>query len=818
MANDGIRSITIKNFRGFDKEISFNFEENKFILLTAPNGSGKTSLIDAIEWCFTGNIKRLYDSFESRTDSSERETERVKRGLLKHQGSRGETKVNISLAHNNTNYLITRTQNNEGLNTSLSTVLVTDSNGVEVQNFFERIINIENFYNYNVCNMSKTHSFLGTKRKEMGERLADFTTDYGHIETICQNLTNYNVDIDKAISALTATEEGYLQPFQDNLSKHSNAIDILPYNPTLLYHGDLQNIDSFTIEQLNRQKTNLLHCGYNQIAYLCETLLDQKKKFDFVNNLIYLRKEFVASAESIEKAQGLDIVDEKIKTTSTLLSKLKHTLANINKDNVLKLQSDIIQLNVANYNANAVKDSMDNLKILQEESDALSGEIKTLESGNKILSTLTTIAAEKEGLLNYRKEMHENALVAQCPICMSKDFSYIEEDKITSIAQNYQADHNSLIATKKHKFKYTNEQKNEIISALLTMSKQIFTDELKIAQDNYNELITLKNTTSEFFTKLKDTKDENGQSYSKGKLPSIEDIDSDIQRVSQTMANINFTDYESDMKNEITNISDIIGYQIEHDNISTLQSRVKAFLSSKSKDITFDTKRFDKILLNKKIAAIDSCIKNNEYHKALEELTKAKEKHAKDKAEEQRLRVLKTKVTERRGQIQDVLTEMKSNEYERVGPYLSQIFKKLSRAGNIAKINIEPDGARGLLRIVDENGISILNRLSDGQLSVFVLSYFIGNIFSRKSLSDNLKIYLIDDITSCMDDINMLAFLDFIKYQLNSASPDSAISQLFFSTCDERIQALLDHKLKASHVQFKLLDGEQFSKARQVKE
>ena len=48
-----IQRIKISNFRGFrDKEIDFCGKS--VVLLSAANGVGKTTTIDAIEWCLTG--------------------------------------------------------------------------------------------------------------------------------------------------------------------------------------------------------------------------------------------------------------------------------------------------------------------------------------------------------------------------------------------------------------------------------------------------------------------------------------------------------------------------------------------------------------------------------------------------------------------------------------------------------------------------------------------------------------------------------------------------------------------------------------------
>lgn len=90
-----------------------------------------------------------------------------------------------------------------------------------------------------------------------------------------------------------------------------------------------------------------------------------------------------------------------------------------------------------------------------------------------------------------------------------------------------------------------------------------------------------------------------------------------------------------------------------------------------------------------------------------------------------------------------------------------------------------------------------MNILSNGQISVFMLAYFFATIQTRYD-RENMKIFFIDDLTACMDDVNMLAFLDILKYQMSSKQMSSkkTMDQLFFITCDERISDLLEYKLK----------------------
>lgn len=57
--------LKMQNFRAFEGTLRFNFVSSRtgkpasFVAIYAPNGMGKTSLCDAMEWCLTGNVHRL---------------------------------------------------------------------------------------------------------------------------------------------------------------------------------------------------------------------------------------------------------------------------------------------------------------------------------------------------------------------------------------------------------------------------------------------------------------------------------------------------------------------------------------------------------------------------------------------------------------------------------------------------------------------------------------------------------------------------------------------------------------------------------------
>lgn len=86
-----------------------------------------------------------------------------------------------------------------------------------------------------------------------------------------------------------------------------------------------------------------------------------------------------------------------------------------------------------------------------------------------------------------------------------------------------------------------------------------------------------------------------------------------------------------------------------------------------------------------------------------------------------------------------------------------------------------------------------------------MLAYFFAGINARNN-HEKMKVYFIDDLTACMDDVNMLAFTDLLKYQMSSKE---TMEQLFFITCDERISKLLKYKLRGRGIELReVLDAD----------
>lgn len=85
-----LKSIEIEAFRVYKDKQTFNFEclpghIANLIVLYAPNGFGKTSFFDAVEWGFTGKISRISENSNVRKIAEEE-----KGNILKNTESKNE--------------------------------------------------------------------------------------------------------------------------------------------------------------------------------------------------------------------------------------------------------------------------------------------------------------------------------------------------------------------------------------------------------------------------------------------------------------------------------------------------------------------------------------------------------------------------------------------------------------------------------------------------------------------------------------------------------------------------------------------------------
>ena len=251
---------------------------------------------------------------------------------------------------------------------------------------------------------------------------------------------------------------------------------------------------------------------------------------------------------------------------------------------------------------------------------------------------------------------------------------------------------------------------------------------------------------------------------------------------------------EQQLTDTYQKILTVLGYEFKDETVQQTYAKVKNLITK-----SYEVSNFSYDVFVSKLNAIDSILANQTLSNLKEKLEVDKNKNRKLDAEIDELRKLKDAASQRAIEIREVVEKLSKDEYQKVGPTLSKFYNKLIRFNSSDGIRIvqEKEG----ISLIDSKGKNIVNVLSNGQISVFMLAHFFAGINARND-REKMKVYFIDDLTACMDDVNMLAFMDLLKYQM---STKATMEQLFFITCDDRISKLLKYKLSGRGIEFREL-------------
>ena len=191
-----IRKIKMINFRGFrDKVIDFN--DKSVVLLSAANGVGKTTTIDAIEWCLTGNIGRLKTAFDTRS-TNEVDRKMNNDGILKNRDAGVKEKISVVLwlDDGEKEIILCREQISDELNPGVSKVTI-DENEEKAKKFIQEYVG-DSFYNFHFCDVQKSFNVQSKKRKDMKDLFGEFITNYDETKQIAENLDVFAEDVDRS--------------------------------------------------------------------------------------------------------------------------------------------------------------------------------------------------------------------------------------------------------------------------------------------------------------------------------------------------------------------------------------------------------------------------------------------------------------------------------------------------------------------------------------------------------------------------------------------------------------------------------------------
>lgn len=780
-----IRKIKMINFRGFrDKVIDFN--DKSVVLLSAANGVGKTTTIDAIEWCLTGNIGRLKTAFDTRS-TNEVDRKMNNDGILKNRDAGVKEKISVVLwlDDGEKEIILCREQISDELNPGVSKVTI-DENEEKAKKFIQEYVG-DSFYNFHFCDVQKSFNVQSKKRKDMKDLFGEFITNYDETKQIAENLDVFAEDVDRYIDdkAKQKISPEVIKTHEEQLAKVREDAKQIRYPEAIFYADEKMEIANLNKEELIAQKEELKNCGYQMVNERLSKLIENEALKNQQSIIKELDSYWKIKEKSIRCAvkNGFWENTDKISTLEMKLKKLKNL--SLTKDTILQDGESVIALKIEGF----MQSDFDRDKKAIEEKEnlikELCGEIELLTKNNKILGLLSSLYAHKQVMIEYRDAaINENSTV-RCPVCGSESFATMDAELILKEADDYIKQNGEAVKAKEIKKTSLQTEVDVLYQKIINCIKIIVEKETNTLQTEISNLKALKDEMQPYFDavkKLQKTEKEiNVEELTAEKIGELLTIvDNKILEESK----------EQNIRDSYQQILTVLGYEFKNETIEQTYAKVKNLITK-----FFKVSNFSYDVLVSKLNAIDSVLANQTLSDLNQILEEEKKKNQKLDVEIEKLEKLKGIASQRAKDIRDIVEKLSKDEYEKVGPTIGKFYNKLARFNSSDGINIvqQNDG----ISLVDNKNKNIVNILSNGQISVFMLAYFFAGINARND-REKMKIYFIDDLTACMDDVNMLAFMDLLKYQMSSKA---TMEQLFFVTCDDRISKLLKYKLSGCGIE-----------------
>ncbi len=784
-----IRKISMVNFRGFrDKTIDFN--DKSVVLLSAANGIGKTTTVDAIEWCLTGNIGRLKTAFDARsTNDADRKMNTD--GILKNRdaGAKAKVKVGLWLFDGEKETILCREQTKDELNPRSSKVTIDENE--EIAKAFIQEYAGDSFYNFHFCDVQKSFNVQSKKRKDLNDFFGEFITNYDRQKQIAENLDLFAEDVDRYIEDMTKQKvpQEVIEEHKKQLAKAREDAKQVSYPLTVFYPGEKTEIAGLNKEELTAQKSEVENCGYQMAKKEIYKLVENeslKNQQSVIKKIVFYwetKEEYIRRAVKAEFFKNTDAIT----ILETKLRKLKGM--SLLRNTIFQDGESVIALEIGRFMQSDFDADKKEIKEKEKRVKDLSDEIELLSKNNKMLKLLSSLSANKKVVIEYRDAAFKKNGVVRCPVCGSESFSTMEEDLILKEADEYIRQNGEAVKVKEEEKTLLETEIEKLYQKVINHTKAVVEKETETLENKISDLKVLKDEIQPYFDEVKKLQKIQ-------KAINVEELTA--EKVGNLLAAVEKRlleeSQEQEIKESYQKILAVLGYKFENETVQQTFAKVKNLIT-KSHDVS----DFSYDLLVSKLNAIDSILANQTLSDLNQKLEEENKKNQKLDTEIEKLQKLKDIASQRAKDIRTVVENLSKDEYEKVGPALSKFYNKLIRLNSSDGINIVQENEG--ISLVDDKSKNIVNVLSNGQISVFILAHFFAGINARND-REKMKVFFIDDLTACMDDVNMLAFMDLLKYQISSKA---TIEQLFFITCDDRISKLLKYKLSGRGIEVREL-------------
>ncbi|NWQ43311.1 AAA family ATPase [Bacillus sp. EB106-08-02-XG196] len=845
-----IKEIYIKNFRGYEEKTFTFFNGNKdnsgLILLSGSNGYGKTSLLDAFEWCFTGTIHRLKEDYDAR---NEKRNLKVKKGLIRHNGQNGDVVVKIEFIYKGADYKVKRifnsTDESLAFDTENSDFYINDEEITQLKTI-DYVLDepiAKDFYERYTCSYEKNLRIYEKSRENIYHLFSSFFGGTKDIEKIINNLDGDKKDkkhkgiIEQVETKVKAEliidfekkKEKYDEAFKelnDLLQAEQNNVsnDIKPQiYPIQKYYEDeikpisiIESDENFEekVIKLKRQKTYIQnikilqekHSGF-KVANQLKTYLDKLNRYDeFISRIYQPYQVNKVDIKSIQGKDSNDIVEEK---QAYLLH--QRELSNVSKPSIdgIKILKDISS-KIKGIDTERFQ-KFQSIDIRLKEYHTLDSQLKGFNTADEQLKSLRVLVDNKVGFESHRNEGNK-----KCPLCGSNEKFSDKDVELSRVAKDILGE----IDNKRNELQLTVDRYQQSLHSIYQTFFDYIKDFIGTNINNLDNLLKSFNVTNEF---------KNNCIHLKLDFQKInEEIVEEKKRLleNELIKTDEFIAFEETFLSNLINEDQELFGMLDKNNkvlkkidykaldISRKINYIHMFINSYQKlkegyPIIIPIEEINHVDIISKISYLDLWILRIETDKnlrskrnqlqILESSYKASEKEYLQKMGE--LKKLKQILTK----MKNIRNQWDKKMVEDIKVPLQKIYRRINRHTNIQDINLLIDGKTNQMASLNANindeEISATNILSAGQLSVMALAIFITVSMGQK---ENLfKCFFLDDPIQTMDDLNILSFVDLLRTELSESNKNNRfIDQLFFTTCDENLERLITHKMKSFGVNY----------------
>ncbi|MEI8613915.1 AAA family ATPase [Shewanella sp. PP-He15 brown] len=768
--------MRIDNFKSFGEPVDFDFSGADLVLFDGPNGFGKTTIFDAIELCFTGEISRI-----KKTDDKTKSYH-----ILKMDNSK-PTSVKLEILDGKKTLLvieviipanisgdagkvskykssIQRFEYHEWSYEAANNPIVLDLGKLKSLLGNEKLDSTFKLFNY--IQQEETNHFLKKNENERHQEVSHLfgtvneTKKVNKLDALASKLKD---EIDKIYKPEISTKEIELEFISKPVHEDNSAGEPLGSGKIAI----LSDLSSSTAEQIDSYKSNLE--GVDWILKNYESYQDQKFNFQIsvmttqrlneLSNFIKigsvtdyselekLNRQYRIFRKSCEKAKAYIALVEKFDAEpNTLTKELLDEYGGI----FAKKHSEFA-IDIASFDS------------LTKSSDSSS----TLLS--KINECRKNLMSHYEGHIAY-DEVTKSAELP-CPVC-------------GVLKENWQA----LLDEYGLQTKYFEEQLGENDKLLADVTKKLI-----------KELVTpLIVKMRRFTTKYERYLNFDFNALLKTKYVHKSEFEKMLLVKHWLLSNI-----DGCLEYQDKNLRDI------RPNYGEVREQLISLIERKRKSVFVDENR-DYLSCTKNLKALGLAFNNEEKLtvdsddlgkdiKLLSRLAIQKSSYVyKTKENElQRLKEKLNKLTLKRDEIGEICKVYRSKikSYEKdvakhiaipLFIYSSKILQSRPEGSGVFLITPDTDKAKGFMQFsaTPNDSHDAWNTMSSGQLSGVVISFMLA---MNKVYPSNLSTLLIDDPVQTMDEVNMASFVQMMKNEFPEV-------QVLLSTHESKVANYFNYK------------------------